>query len=382
MAGEDVADYNALVRAIRQAVAQTREVAKDLRLLFVTNLREEGDLQDLDSQGILNSAQWYTAREAEAMVRSFQDLGLTVEPFFSEIDFIKEVAIPRDANDHRQRIVYSTAEGGSGAGRRALLPSLCNLLDLPILNSGAHASSMVRHKFHAYTVLRESGIRVPETWQFGRDGWVGGSAPPKGSRVIVKPVYESMGIGIDNNSVVTVAPGFEDFVAERVRRFQQPAVVQDFISGEEVGVPVARIGKTYALPPIAQRRASGSGYGGRPKTFHDEHVAHDLSHVVHMSNLAEIEAIRAAAVSAFDALDMKGAGRIDFRVDVDGRGWVFDTNGEPPPLAKTCWAVAMETLGFSLSEMLALWVGICLLDYGLTHESTQKESSQQGISRP
>jgi D-alanine-D-alanine ligase len=380
--GEDAADYNALTSAISDAVTQAKEAARDLRLLFVTNLREEGDLQDLGPQGVLNSAQWYTAREAEAMVRSFQDLGLTVEPFFSEMDFLREVAIPRDANDHRQRIVYSTAEGGSGAGRRALLPSLCNLLDLPILNSGAHASSMVRHKFHAYTVLRESGIRVPETWQFGRDGWTRGSGPSKGSRVIVKPVYESMGIGVDDDSVVTVDSGFDAFVAGRARKFQQPAVVQDFISGEEVGVPVARIGETYALPPIAQRRANGSRYGERPKTFRDEHVEHDLSHVVHVSSRAEIEAIRAAAASAFDALDMKGVGRIDFRVDVDGRAWVFDTNGEPPPLAKTCWAVAMETLGFSLLEMLALWVGICLLDHGLVHESTQNESSQQGINRP
>jgi D-alanine-D-alanine ligase len=380
--GEDSANYNALVCAIRDVVTQTRRVAEDLRLLFVTNLREEGDPQYLGPHGILNSAQWYTAREAEAMVRSFQDLGLTVEPFFSEMDFLREVAAPRDADDHRQRIVYSTAEGGSGAGRRALLPSLCNLLELPILNSGAHASSMVRHKFHAYTVLREASIRIPETWQYGRDGWTGRKAPSKGSRVIVKPVYESMGIGVDDDSVTTVGPDFEAFVAERVCRFQQPVVVQDFISGEEVGVPVARIGSTYALPPIAQRRASGDEYGGRPKTFRDEHVKHDLSHVVHQASPVEIEAIRAAAVTTFDALDMKGVGRIDFRVDADGRSWVFDTNGEPPPLGSTCWAVAMETLGFSLSEMLTLWVGICLLDYGLTHESTQKESSQQGISRP
>ncbi|HMJ74070.1 MAG TPA: hypothetical protein VK471_12005 [Solirubrobacterales bacterium] len=380
--GEGAADYNALGDAIRGVVAGTMEAADDLRLLFVTNLRSEGHLHDLGPGGVMNSAQHYTRREADSMVRSFQGLGLTVEPFFSEMEFLEGAIGAGDLTDTRQRIVYSTAEGGSGSGRRALLPALCNLLGLPILNCGAHASSLVRHKFHAYAILRESGIRMPETWQFDQNGWTGGVAPPRGSRVIVKPTYESMGIGVDWDSVATVDGQFDAFVVGKVRKFGQPAVVQAFVSGEEVGVPVARIGTTYALPPIAQRRANGDGYGRRPKTFRDEHVAHDLSHMVYSASGVEIEAMRSAAVSAFDALGMKGVGRIDFRVDADGRAWIFDTNGEPPPLAQTCWAVAMERLGFSLKEMLALWVGICLLDYGLAHESVQNESSQQGISRP
>jgi len=62
---------------------------------------------------------------------------------------------------------------------------------------------------------------------------------------------------------------------------------------------------------------------------------------------------------------MKGAGRIDFRIDADGRAWAFDTNGEPPPLASTSWATSMKTLGFSFQDMLSLWVGMCMLDHGL-----------------
>jgi D-alanine-D-alanine ligase len=195
-------------------------------------------------------------------------------------------------------------------------------------------------------------------------------------------MYESMGIGVDDNSVRVVDDDFERFVEEKNRRFGQPAVVQAFISGDEVGVSVARIGTTHALPPISQRRANGEHYGDRPKTFRDEHVRHDLSHAPFEAGDVQIGALRNAAVMAFDSLEMKGVGRIDFRVDADGRAWVFDTNGEPPPLAKTCWGVAMGRLGFSFEDMLALWIGICLRDHGVAQESTQKESSQQGISRP
>jgi D-alanine-D-alanine ligase len=356
--------------------------AEQLRLLFVTSLRSTEALQDLGSDGVLTTAQHYTRRAADEMVRSFQDLGLTVEPFFSEMEFLKAVVNGSDPPDARQQIVYSTAEGGSGSGRRALIPAVCNLLDLPILNCGAHASSVVRHKFHAYAILRESGVRVPEAWQFGQNGWTGGMVPPSGSRVIVKPTYESMGIGVDDGSVRTVDGEFASFMERRFREFGQPAIVQSFVSGEEIGIPVIRIGETYALPPIAQRRANGDRYAEKPKTFRDEHVKHDLSHATYTASPVEIAAIRDAAVASFDALDMKGAGRIDCRVDADGRAWVFDTSGEPPPMERTCWAVAMEEIGFSLPEMLALWVGVCLDDYGLAYESVQNDSSQQGIRRP
>jgi D-alanine-D-alanine ligase len=376
------ADYTDLTDAVGPLVTGTRDAAEGLRLLYVTNLRDDEELSDLGPNGVRNVAQYYTRREADEIVRSFQDLGLTVEPFFSERQFLEAVLDgASSSSDPRQRIVYSTAEGGSGPGRRALLPALCNLFDLPILNCGAHASSLVRHKFHAYSVLRLVGVRVAETWQFDH-GWAGGRQPPLGSRVIVKPAYESMGIGVDGDSVQLVDDRFDGFVEEKNRRFAQPAVVQAFISGEEVGVPVARIGATYALPPIAQRQANGQSYGDRPKTFKDEHVKGNLSHHRYEASEVQIEALRDAAVAAFDALDMKGVGRIDFRVDADGRAWVFDTNGEPPPLAKTCWGFAMNRLGYSLDDMLALWVGICLRDYRLGQESTQNESSQAGISRP
>lgn len=365
---------------IRLIIDEAMQIAPDIRLLFVTNIRT-GEFTDLGPDGVMNTAQYYTRRQADDMVRSFRDLGLTVEPYFSEIELF-EALLDGDGSDPRQRIVYTTAEGGTGSGRRALIPALCNLLGIPLLNCGAHAATLVRHKFHAYSVLRRVGIRMPDSWLFTASGWLGGRAPVSGSRVIVKPVYESMGIGVDDSSVQIVDDRFGSFVAERFRRFGQPALVQEFVSGEEVGVPVARLGATtVALPPIVQRRADGSVYGGQPKTFKDEHVSRDLSHAPFQAPASQLESLCSAAIVAFDSLEMKGVGRIDFRIDADGRAWAFDTNGEPPPLGGTCWSKAMELLGFSLQEMLALWVGLGLLDYQLIQESAQKDSSQHGNIR-
>lgn len=349
----------------RRLIEKALAVSDETRLLFVTNVRSDAVPTDLGPTGVNNSVQFYSQREADEIVRSFRSLGLTVEPFFSEVDLIDNLRSDR-ARDPRARIVYTTAEAGTGSGRRALIPALCRLLDVPIMNCGAHAATLVRHKYHAYCVLVEAGVRIPRTWQYKASGWESERGPADGLRVIVKPVYESMGIGVTDESVRIVDSEFEGFVADRVERFGQPAIVQEFVTGEEVAVPVARVGeKTVALPPISQLRSSGDPYWSEPKTFRDEHVVRDLSHAPYRASSVQVTAMRRAAAAAFDALEMKGVGRIDFRVDADGRAWVFDTNGEPPPLPKTSWSAAMEMLGFEMSDLLALWLGIGLLEHRL-----------------
>lgn len=353
-----------LAQLMRSVAVKASEMSEALDLLLVANLLE-GPMVDLGPDGILNAAQYYTRRQVDEIIRSFQELGVSVHTFFNEPDFIAAV-IGRDGyGDARRRIVYTMAEGGTGSGRRALIPALCNLLSLPVLNSGAHACSIARHKFHASAVLRQVGVRVPDTWQFNAGSWVGGLRPNFGLRVILKPMWESMCIGIDEDSVQTVDAEFDAFLRDKHLRLGQPVLVQEFVSGDEVGVPLARIGSTYALPPVAFRQRDGTPFGARPKTFRDQNVERNVSFVPFEASEALGDALRSTAVLAFDALDMSGAGRIDFRVDVDGRAWVFDTNESPPPVARTAYAASMEHLGFSVGEMLAVWLGVCLLEFGL-----------------
>jgi|SRR5579862_623672 len=353
-----------LVERMRSLADQIMEMAPQLELLFVTNIRD-GELRDVGPEGVVNVGQYYSRREADEIIRTFQELGLTVVPFFDELSFFRTVTSDRQSSD-RQRIVYTTAEGGSGSGRRALIPAMCNFLSLPVLNSGAHACSLARHKFHANAVLRRVGVRVPESWSFADAGWVGGSTPNLGLRVIVKPMYESQCIGIDDKSVQVVEDGFQAFIEQRRARFKQPLLVQEFITGDEIGVSIVRIGSSRALPPMAFRQRDGRLFNDQPKTFSDEMLDSNVSHVPYEeAPESTIAALSEAAILAFDALEMAGIGRIDFRVDADGRAWVFDTNESPPPIRKTSYITAMEHLGFELRETLAVWLGVCLAEHGL-----------------
>lgn len=369
-----------LASTLRYLADQAFSAAPHVELVFVTNI-QQGDLHDLGPDGILNTAQYYTRAEADQIIGSLQSLGVTVRTFFDEVSFLHWATDP-GLKSSRATVVFTTAEGGSGSGRRALIPAACRLLGLPVLNSGPHACSIARHKFHANAVLQAAGVRVPETWMFD-DRWRTGRRPPEGARVIVKPTFESMCIGVDDKSVRIVDNTFDRYVAQRNVEFGQAVLVQEFITGVEVGVPIVHLDRAHALPPMNFTRANGQHYGNMPKTFRDEVIEHDASHAIFDATASQERAIADAAILAFEALEMRGVGRIDLRVDADGRGWVFDTNESPPPVGGTAFSKSMEVLGFDLREMLAVWLGICLSDHGLlAQDSDQNESSHKGTSRP
>ena len=119
----DLAAYQDVAELMRKIADATLAMASQLRVLFVTNLRWE-DLSDLGPDGVVNTSQYYTQREADGMIRSLQELGVTVQPFFSELDFITAVAQGTPRPDDKHEVVFTTAEGGRGSGRRALIPAV------------------------------------------------------------------------------------------------------------------------------------------------------------------------------------------------------------------------------------------------------------------
>ena len=347
-----------LASDLRVLADRVRSISAQLRVVFVTNLRHE-PVADLGDDGLLNLGQYYSSDQADTIIRSLQEVGVEVLSFFSEQAFIAAATGGGLGSDGKQAVVYTAAEGGTGSGRRALIPSLCNLLDLPVLNSGPHGCSIARHKFHANAVLARAGVRVPGTWMYRTDGWLAGE-PPRGTRVIVKPTYESSAIGVADDSVVSAGPDLSKWLDERVAAFKQSVVVQEFVTGDEIGVPLVQCPNTRALPIVSFLRADGSPYGGSPKTFRMEAIDHDTSYTLYEAPDTMYATYAEDACRAFDALEMSGVGRMDFRVDRDGRAWLFDTNESPPPLAGSSYAMAMASLGLDVPDMLAVWIGISL----------------------
>jgi D-alanine-D-alanine ligase len=267
-------DTAPLVGRMRAAINQVDAAIQQITLVFVTNIRSD-ELVDVVSDGISNAAQHYSERQAETIIRSFQDAGFHVISYFEERDFLAE-ALSGELQKKSRRIpiVFPAAEGGSGPGRRALIPAFCAMVGLAYCNSTGHGCSVARHKFHANSILKRVGLPVPDSWMCRADGtWIGGRTPPLGTKVIVKPMYESMAIGISDSSVLVVDDAFDQFTAGRTQAFRQPVAVQQFVTGYEVGIPVLELDRPEALPVVTYTYEKNIRYGGRPRTFEDENLS-------------------------------------------------------------------------------------------------------------
>lgn len=351
---------------LNHVISATKDYAAKVELLYVTNLIE-GDIKEYGDRGLSMSSQYYYESETSALIGAFQNIGFSVRPFYNELDFIKWASGDRGRNgQQRWQLVVTTAEGGHGEGRRALIPSFCSLVGLPCWNSPAHGSSVARHKYHANKLLASCGVRVPEVWSFSPDrGWLNNHCPELGTKVILKPAWESGSKGVDDESIMIVEDAFQNAVAGRARSFGQPCVVQEFKTGYEVGAPIIGIPKTKAAGLIGFSDGGCERYGARARTFDDEKISKSAGNFAfnHVPE-AQIERALATAERAFDLLGMKTLGRIDMRIDEDGAAWIFDTNESPPPLPRSSFVRLFESFGFAYLDVLALMIGVNLLEHG------------------
>jgi D-alanine-D-alanine ligase len=317
----------------------------------------------MGDDGLSQLAQHYTEAQVDAILTSFRSIPITVMPFFSEKELLSYFANDFD----RQKIskfplVYTTAEGGAGAGRRALIPTVSKLYGVPCCNSGAYGSSIGRHKYHSNMLARMNGVSVPDSWYFMRDAsWFGGAAPRRGTKVILKPTYESASIGITDSSVVLVASDFDDICRRLLTQWQQPVSVQEFRSGYEIGIPVVQLPEERALPLVGFSGPSAQRYGGEFRTFAQENLLPSREYFVpDFISEEQAAAMSAEAIKAFKACEMEGAGRIDMRFDEDGKWYAFDINESPPPVMNSGMGYAIHSLGFDYREFLLFLIGLNL----------------------
>ena len=180
----------------------------------------------MGDDGLSQLAQYYTEAQVDSILTAFRSIPVTVLPFFSEKELLSYFANDFDRQTISQfPLVYTTAEGGTGSGRRALIPTVSKLYGVPCCNSGAYGSSIGRHKYHSNLLAKMNGVSVPDSWYFTRDGnWFGGEAPRRGTKVILKPTYESASIGISDDSVIQVTSDFDDICRNLLEKWKQPAV--------------------------------------------------------------------------------------------------------------------------------------------------------------
>lgn len=290
---------------------------------------------------------------AAAVQTALEARGHTVEPIAIEQDLY---ALHQAFARRRPEVVVNLCESLAADSRgEMLVPAVLDLTGVPYTGSGALSLALALHKNKAKEILHARGVSTPEfcVVQHVEDLTRVDLPFP----LIVKPAREDASVGIDFDSVVYDRRGLGRAVTRVLRVFKQPALVERFIEGREVYVPLLGNAARRALP-LTEIRFGGPTFEQQPKVLsytakwdlQSQECLDSPSHPADLSRELEARCI-AVAEQAFEALECRDYGRVDLRVDAEGRPYVIDINPNCDLHPQAGFAKAAEAAGISYADL-------------------------------
>nr|MCU0699446.1 D-alanine--D-alanine ligase [Myxococcaceae bacterium] len=145
-----------------------------------------------------------------------------------------------------------------------------------------------------------------------------------------KPVAEGSSKGVVGKSVCHSEAELREVVKELVERYDQPALVEEYIGGREFTVGLLGERRPKVLPPMeivfTDRTDKTPIYKFEDKLEANDRIKYEVPAKLEPSQL---ERVKSAARGAFMALGCRDVARIDFRMDEAGRIYFLECNPLP-----------------------------------------------------
>jgi D-alanine-D-alanine ligase len=240
-------------------------------------------------------------------------------------------------SNHRPDVIFNCCESLHRNGLLEMnVAALYELFAIPFTGSSALTLGISLNKALAKAVFQAHGIPTPAYAVCPPGAPL--EAPNLAFPLIVKPLCEDAGIGIDVNSVVDTESGLFERVHFIWREFAQSALVEEFIDGRELNVAVlaAFPDQLISLPisEILFEKLPDHGpriVGYEAKWLLDtEPYRETVPSCPAVLLPAMAEAARSLSLRAARAIGLRDYGRIDLRVrSRDDAIFVLEANPNP-----------------------------------------------------
>ena len=219
--------------------------------------------------------------------------------------------------------------------------------------AGSATLASAYDKCHVKRLLDEAGILTP-TWELYDKGC---SINWRRFPAIIKPSREHCSAGVHRDSVVMTETSLKNRVRYIIRRFQRPALVEDFIDGRELHVSLWGNRDIDVLPPAEMEFPSSKDVRYRLCTYESKFVFESeqcrnintlLPAPLSECELREVEQVCRAAYVLIGCRDYA---RIDMRMK-DGLFYILDINPNADICPDTSTIDAAELAGYTYSDFL------------------------------
>lgn len=341
---------------INSTIASARKLKNDIAIIVVANVNANNDYHAHSLK-----TEFFAENEYEEIITGFRENGFYVVLQRNEMDFFRWYL-----NDGIKEIgkkyiaVYNAASGGNGPGKKSLIPAFCNLNKIPITSSNPYVVGLCRHKYHINCLLQNHGLPVPKSSYFSKDfSWLLDKRPEIGNKIIAKPTYESASIGVDDSSVFNYSKESDKILYNLSETFNQPTIVQEFVSGYEIEVPIiVKKGIPYAVNVIGLGLDNVKLLNDRILTYDivykDNYSFYDFNEFGESFN----QTLLTAAKSVAQIIGIEGFGRVDFRITHEQDYYVMDVSTYPHIIHHSSFWYMLDRLNFQYHDLFALMVGL------------------------
>src|SRR5881396_929737 len=273
-------------------------------------------------------AEDWTPEDIRGVMKAVDEIGAIFASMGHEI---RKVGVRHDMRwcpvARRADLVFNLCEGVHGQSEwEEHVVAVLEFSGIPVTGCGVWTLAACRRKAVANALLAHAGLPIPR-WTLAQ-GEIDESFPLP---AIVKPAAEDASAGLDRGSIVTDRRALRTRVAAMTEQFEE-VLVQEYVAGREFAVGFVG---NRALP-ISEIDFSRMPEGAWPILTYagkwEPGSPDDLgSAPVCPANIPQKVADKLAklAEAAWRVMQGTGYGRVDLRLDEQGRAWILDVNPNP-----------------------------------------------------
>jgi D-alanine-D-alanine ligase len=263
-----------------------------------------------------------------------------------QVTFVSgDARLPQALQELKPDICFNIVEGMYGDAREAQIPALLELLRIPYTASRVLTSAIALDKTMTKRIWQSFGLPTATFQLFvtGDESLQSDLRFP----LFVKPAREGSGMGMDAGSIVYDEPALRSRVQYIIQRYQQPALVETYLSGREFTVGVlgradarqySRIPDRYAADgfmrlPVSEVDSADSVtpgvYGAQLKVmdlFVPGQANYRCPAPIDATLTAQLQQLAIDAHCAIGACDVS---RVDIRLAADGTPTLIEINTLP-----------------------------------------------------
>ncbi len=250
-------------------------------------------------------------------------------------------------------LVESLAENDSFI---SAAPLLYESLHIPYTGSSSATIAVTSDKCISKRIMKAAGIPTPEWQPIEWD-----DSGPDIFPFIVKSASDHASIGIDDESIINDKPAWRRWKENRKYEKKRKLFAERYIHGREFNLSLLQHadGSVIVLPPAEISFASFPegkphivGYAAKWESFSFEY---DNTPRIFSKDPADVplhEKLSEISLKCWDLFSLSGYGRVDFRVDRNGRIYVLEVNANPCLSPDAGFAAACTEKGIDYDRMV------------------------------